>query len=375
VRILTRYILKQFLKNYFISLGVLVGLYVVLDMVVNFDELSGQKDAVGTPWETLLQIFDYYYYQLFLIFNQLSGTIPVVAASFTVVRLQRNNELTAVMAAGVPLVRAAAPIILMASTIIIVLGPIDQELVIPNIIHKLLRERNRLSGDQARSFQVRMRDSDGRIVMASKFTPAGTSRPARFEHLDIIETDEGFRPDSIISAEAATWNEPGRRWDLEGGRRTEGLAPDDRRSEPEPVATYQSNITPREVMLMRSGELVDLLSTAEINQLLASPAVYGTGDFLRVKHARIAQWIINIIVVLLSIGAMLTREPGQLQKRSMICFGVTGACLAMVFVCQHLAALPPPNLSWADHWPAVMSWLPIFLFGPLSVWMLDRVKS
>ena len=40
MKILDRYVLSTFLKNYLISLRVLIGLYVVLDMVFNFDELA-----------------------------------------------------------------------------------------------------------------------------------------------------------------------------------------------------------------------------------------------------------------------------------------------------------------------------------------------
>src|SRR4030095_11161506 len=40
MKILDRYVLISFVKNYLISLMVLLGLYVVLDMVFNFDELA-----------------------------------------------------------------------------------------------------------------------------------------------------------------------------------------------------------------------------------------------------------------------------------------------------------------------------------------------
>ncbi len=39
MKILDRYVLWSFLKNYLISFMVLIGMYVVLDMVFNFDEL------------------------------------------------------------------------------------------------------------------------------------------------------------------------------------------------------------------------------------------------------------------------------------------------------------------------------------------------
>ena len=44
MKILDRYVLTTFIKNYLISFMVLIGLYVVLHMMFNFDELNeGQR--------------------------------------------------------------------------------------------------------------------------------------------------------------------------------------------------------------------------------------------------------------------------------------------------------------------------------------------
>ncbi len=47
MKILDRYILVSFLKNWLISFMVLVGMYMVLDMVFNFDELVAMKPDAG----------------------------------------------------------------------------------------------------------------------------------------------------------------------------------------------------------------------------------------------------------------------------------------------------------------------------------------
>jgi len=39
MRILDRYVLVTFLKNYLLSFMILIGLYIVLDMLFNFDDL------------------------------------------------------------------------------------------------------------------------------------------------------------------------------------------------------------------------------------------------------------------------------------------------------------------------------------------------
>src|ERR1044071_6138097 len=154
MKILDRYILKSFLKNWAISFMVLVGMYMVLDMVFNFDDLVRIKpgdqgvDASGTMFSVLYKVADFYFFQSFLFFNHLSGIIPVVAASFTLMRLSRFNELTAIMAAGVPLLRVAMPIILSA-VVLNALLIVDQEVLIPNMIPKLTRKHDDMHRERA----------------------------------------------------------------------------------------------------------------------------------------------------------------------------------------------------------------------------------
>src|SRR3954462_12328144 len=95
MKILDRYVLLTFLKNYLISFMVLIGLFIVLHLVFNFDELfeaqskTGPTTGLGSFLTVLYIIWDYYFYQVFLIYAQLSGVIAVVAAAFTFVRFSR----------------------------------------------------------------------------------------------------------------------------------------------------------------------------------------------------------------------------------------------------------------------------------------------
>src|SRR4051794_36784619 len=143
MKIIDRYILWSFIKNYAISLMVLIGMYVVLDMVFNFDELTEIRSTTAQQGEErllaiLANVGSYYFYQVFLFFAQLSGIIPVVAAAFTMMRLSRFNELTAVLAAGGPPLRVAAPVIL-ASGVLNALLVVDQEGAFPPMIPPLAR--------------------------------------------------------------------------------------------------------------------------------------------------------------------------------------------------------------------------------------------
>jgi hypothetical protein len=94
-----------------------------------------------------------------------------------------------------------------------------------------------------------------------------------------------------------------------------------------------------------------------------------------VKHFRFAAWILNTILLLLAIPCLLSREPGHTKTGILYCIVLCGACLASIFLSYQLAGTPPAGTEWADRWPAIMAWVPILIFGPVAVFLLDRVKT
>lgn len=392
MKILDRYVIISFIKNYCISFMVLVGMYVVLDMVFNFSNLvqfQPHASAIQNAIETLRDMGDYYFYQCFLFFVHLSGIIPVAAACFTLMRLSRFNELTAMLAAGVPLLRVAMPIVLVA-LLLNALLLVDQELIIPNMIPKLVREHNEVHAEARNWFSILgMQDAQAGLLYAARYFPRPRGRGADprpvMEMMDVIERKDVTRtirgktatdllPVAHVYADEAVWNPRTQEWDLVNGHQVTGLEPEAMRSAEMPCTTYKSNVTPEEITLYRSGNYVDLLSTERINQLLARPKSYGTINLLRVKHWRFTQPLMNVILLLLAIPCVLTREPGSIKTGATKCLIFMGAAMGSVFITQQLASSPPASIP-PDHWAALMAWMPIFIFGPMSVFLLERIKT
>lgn len=379
MKILDRYVTASFIKNYLLSFMILVGLYVVLDMLFNFDDLMavqtrGGYSGVETIWPLLRTIGDYYFYQIFLFFVQLSGIIPIVAAAFTLMRMSRQNELSAILSAGVPLLRLAWPIIA-AAIVLNALLMVDQELVIPQMIPKLTRSHNEAGQAAGNSFQIHsMQDENRNLLLAAKYIP-DPEKPFMLE-ITIIQRDTEYMPVAQITAERADW-EPranGGQWKLTKAKIVTGLEPGGKTTIRDYDQPYKGSITPEEVGLYRSGAFVNFLSTERINQLLDRPLSYGSAQLLRVKHARFTQPLMNIILLLLAIPCVLTREPGKLKRAAMKCLTLSGLGLGSIFLCTMIGG-KSPNAEWANQWPAVMAFVPIVIFGPVAVFLLDRVES
>jgi lipopolysaccharide export system permease protein len=378
MKILDRYVLATFLKNYLLSFMILVGLYVVLDMLFNFDDLMAIQTKSGyagyeTLWPLLKTIGDYYFYQIFLFFVQLSGIIPIVAAAFTLMRMSRQNELSAILSAGVPLLRVALPIIL-AAVVLNALLLVDQELVIPLMIPKLVRSHNEAGQAMSNAFMIQsMQDENRNLLLAAKYYP--DPKLPSMREVTIIERNQDYLPVAQITAEAAEWDAAGAQWRLRGAMRVTGLGSGQKQSiDKNYDQPYKGSITPEEISLYRNADYVNLLSTDKINALLQRPLSYGATSLLRVKHSRFTQPLINIILLLLAIPCVLTREPGRLKAAAMKCLILSGLCLGTVFLCTMIAGRPPYP-DWSEKWPALMAWVPILIFGPVAVWLLDRVET
>ncbi len=380
MKILDRYVLLSFLRNYLIAMMTLIGMFVVMDMVFNFDELvelrgQAQGKAAVSTFDVIASIVDYYAHQCFYIFVHLSGIIPVVAAAFTLIRLTRFNELSAVLAAGVPLLRVAAPIVI-AAAVLQVLLIVDQEVIIPRIMHKLVRSHDKLGTGGGAGFRIEMiQDDRGALLTASRYTPPTPERPATMRWVDVIERDAKLEPVAHVTADAAEFDPARQAWVLTNGRRATGLQPQSRRSPEQPVDAYKSNITPDEIALWKSGDFVNLLSTERINDMLARRASYGALELQRVKHARFTQWIMNIILLLLAIPFVLVRQPQDLRHSILKCLVIVGLCMAAMFLAYQIAGRPPPGAQWVDRWPAIWAWAPILVFGPVALVLLDRLYT
>ncbi len=85
--------------------------------------------------------------------------------------------------------------------------------------------------------------------------------------------------------------------------------------------------------------------------------------------------MMNMIMLLLAMATVLTREPQQLKLAAARCVFFCGSCLVTIFSCQKMAGQSPIIPQLADHWPIIMAWMPVFLYGPMAVWLLDHVKT
>jgi lipopolysaccharide export system permease protein len=166
MKILDRYVAKNFLIGYVIAFCVLIGLRIIIDLFVHLDEFTENSDLISTS-AILKHMLVFYAVNCTLYFREFAGMITVVAASFSFSKMVHSNELVAVMASGVSLKRVIGPIVLLALLLTGVLV-IDQEFVIPKLADKLVRSHDDIPGQESYDVWF-ISDGNGSLICSQKF--------------------------------------------------------------------------------------------------------------------------------------------------------------------------------------------------------------
>ena len=133
--IIDRYLLFQFFKIFTICLVSFAGLYVVIHVFTNLDEVV---DILGQEEGLKSLSVDFYGPRVLDFFNRMAGVLILVAAVFSITMMQRRRETTATEAAGVTKARLVMPIIV-AAVFVIAGAAVCREIYIPQYKAMLVR--------------------------------------------------------------------------------------------------------------------------------------------------------------------------------------------------------------------------------------------
>ncbi|MCK4294680.1 MAG: LptF/LptG family permease [Planctomycetes bacterium] len=368
MKILDKYVAKNFLIGYVIAFSVLIGLRVIIDLFVNLDEFT-ERAELGT-WAVIQNMLIYYGLNSTLYFRDFAGMITVVAAAFSFGRMVHSSELVAVMASGVSLKRVIGPIVLLA-LVLTGLLVIDQELIIPPLASKLVRSRDTVPGQESYDVWF-MSDGRGSLICSRKFDVETSTLywPTIIMRRQKPES-AGWEWEvaGLIHGERAIYNYATERWDLVNGRLIEKGS----RKGAQPIASYDSgDLLPKDVPVRRRSQHKTLLSSRQLAALAEQKAkIKDIAQLWSQKHFRITDPIINLVMLMISLPILVCRDPKSMKSAIMISFATTGACFITTFVCKLLAT----EVVFDRVMPELWAWLPVFIFLPIAFVEFDSMKT
>ena len=375
MKIVDRYLLRQFLWNFLVCFLSLTGLYIVFDAFTNLEEFLRYAHQQGG---VLALMATHYSYRGLWFFDQTAGLLTLIAAMFTATWIQRHNEMTALMSAGISRIRVVAPVI-GAAIVIALLAVANRELVMPNCREQLTREPKNLVGSVGQPLQSRY-DNQTFIYLQGEATYADRQRIA---HPNFLLLSSLSLHGKLLVAENAFYKPP--QGDRPGGYLFDKVEKP-RHLDQEPSLLLDEKpviITPRDAPdWLKPGQCF-VVSEITFEQLAGGDAYWqyssspqliaalrnpslNPGAKVRVGlHGRFVRPFLDLTLLFLGLPLVLRRG----DRNVFLAIGLAGLLVAGFMLV--VTAFQYVGSSYALISPALAAWAPLMLFVPAAVAMSE----
>jgi lipopolysaccharide export system permease protein len=377
VTILDRYLLFLFLKIFAVCFVSFVGLFIVIHLFSNLDELAALTESCG-GWGQLL--FDFYSPRIAELFDKTAAVLVLISAIFAMNMMQRRRELLAIEAGGITPLRAIRPIILAAGGLL-ALTIYNRECVIPKLKSRLVRtpqnwldqgkidlqvQHDPKTGVRLRGKQVLL--ADQRIVEPSfqlppslntrvsrvaaesaRFEAGNQTHPAGFRLTGVTKPASLARFSTIVHQDKELVYSPNDTPWLEEGE-----------------VFVVSDITMEQAAY--GSRMANYRSTSELMAAVRRPRTWFGNNQKVGLHVRVVQPLLDLTLLLLGLPLAISNSDRNIFVAAGVSFAVVGAVSVVTLASQALGSI---NLIQPA---ALAAWIPLIVFVPLAFLSIRRLK-
>lgn len=362
---LDRMVLVSFFRSYAIVFTSLISLYVVIDLFTHIDAYVNRPG--GFP-AVAQHIATYYVFRIPQVFDLLAEPIALLAATFTVSWMQKNNEMLPQLSAGIPTSRIIRPVLLGAA-ITIALAPLNTELVIPDVADELMTSRDDPEGSKA---QILMGAYDTSGVHLEGM--AGFRRAQRIENCCVTFPESSPSGMLHLTAEEAIYIPPGD-GPQTGGWMLINTTPD---TFPKAVPTNVTVVGTGRCFLKvdtadfdavsRGGTWYVYASTMRLQEMLTGAEARRQVKMAVLFHTRITRPLVGVLLVLLGVSVILWNPSRHVILSAGLCLVIGVGFYVCVLGCKALG-----DTDYIS--PPLAAWLPVMIYGPLAVVSWDAIHT
>lgn len=376
--IVDRYLFSLFLKTFLICFLSFAGLYIVIHLFSNLDELVALAKIDGWP----VLFYEFYVPRMAELFDKTAGIITLVAAIFSVSLLQRRREMTAIEAAGITKARILRPIFLTAF-VIIGLTIANRELLIPKVKDQLVRTPQTWGDKGQMDFTVQEDLESGIVVRGDqlflgerRISEADIQVPIDLQsdlsriHASwaIIEPENEMHPAGLWLHQVDTPAELETQNSLvnEDGEKVVFMPKDN-------VWLTKGQCFVRcdfDVQQIAYGnKLASYLTTQDMMAELRKPRKWFGHNQQINLHTRMLQPVLDMTLLMLGLPLVIGGAQRNIFMSAGLVFWIVAAFQLTSMGCQMLGA------SSVIQPAAMAAWIPIALFFPFAIVAMRRLKS
>lgn len=371
-----RYVLRSFLKTYFLWFFCFIGLYVVFDLFTHADNFARAGSGLKG---TLMVIGRHYMVQSIPFFDKISPLLCLTSAIVTIAMMMRNNELVPVLAAGVSSLRVVRPIIF--AVFLLTIGTtVSREVLLPQFLGDLQADPSKYTEDDgteinaAVDYQSRIRIQgkkayfvDSRIsspnfklskalsVYGKELTaenafylPKDATHPAGYLMKNVQQ------PQELLSSPTLTFEE-----------RPIVITPQDA-DWLEPTDCFVISGVP--FNYLAANEMWrSYASTWDYISAMRGQSLYLGRDIETMVHTRIVQPFLDMTLLFLGLPIILKKGDRNVFKA----LGIVALIVILFLFVQFSAIFFGRN----SDMPILGAWFPLFLFVPIAVKLYMNVEQ
>lgn len=354
---LVKYLFKKFIPLFIGSLLFFAFVLVLVDLFMNLWNFISNSVPAATVFKIMALYFPksaWYSAPLAILF----------AVSYTLSDFYANNELIAVFASGIPLIRFTSPLLVFSFVMSFALFFFEDKFVVPTYSQKVELQQTVLNKEKSlNNDKIVVISDQGNIIYKADFYDDSVMR---LYTLYIVIRNEDKTLNSVIRADSALWTDGvwrlsgSTKYTLSGGELISSAVDSETASRlTEAPETFRNNtISVETVNTKEAREYIDHLKKAGLP--FSEP--------LSVYYKKFAFPFILFIVVFLSIGL-----SGKTRKNVMLISLASCISAAVIYYVFQMVTMLMAKFGVLS--PMMGAWLPVLLFVVISIVLLRYART
>ena len=353
MKLLHRYILSSFLKNFFLCLLGFLFLFLIFDFMDRIDNVMNENASFIT-------IALYFIYKIPLTMTLMLPVAMLVSTLLTFGVLSKNSEITAMRSAGVKVMWLARPILITGFVVSLLCLLLNETLVpvstqrVKEIYNIDIKQKDKKGGYSENNLWWRSGDDFYSVGIFD-------SRIKAFLDLVQLRTDDTFKIDRRLNADQAVWVNPDLGWSMEGV--TEYNFSDEDAPQKTSYKKFPLPISEQPKDFFEFASDPYTMSFKRLKRFIHDQKANGlaVSGYYADLYEKIAFPFVNFIVVLVSLPFSL--KPAR--TGSMAASFLAGLVIGFTYYAVHSFSVA---MGRAEMYPAVLAaWMANILLGVIGV--------
>ncbi len=355
---LVKYLFKKFIPLFLGALAFFSFVIVLVDLMMNlWGFISNQVPAKAVFHIMLMYTPKTVWYA--------TPIAMLFAVAYTLSDFYANNELVAIFASGVPLIKFTTPLLVFSFLMSFAMFFFDDRVVVPTYAKKTEEQSQFLEKEKSlNNDKLVVLSNGGNTVYKADFYDDGAGR---LYTIYVIMRNDDKTLNAILRADSAVWKD--NHWVLSGGVQytlnSDGSfiagVPDPKLVEKldEKPETFRNNVL--------SVETVNAKEAREYIEHLQR-AGFPNGEERSIYYKKFSFPFILFIVVFLSIGL-----SGKTRKNVMLISLASCISASVLFYVTQMITMLLAKFEYIS--PFVGAWFPVFLFVGISIVLLRYART